>query len=227
MRKDKEKAIELRRRGMSYKKIRVELGIPIATLSDWFKQESWSYDIKRRLSSEVSLSNPKKLELMVQATRQKWQKIHRQWQEGAIEEFPKLKKNSLFMAGLMLYWGEGDKKLENGQVTLSNSDPHLIRLFYLFLTKAINTPLEKISLRLLLYPDLIDKVQKNLWSRATKISLDRFKRSTTIQGRHPTKRNSYGVCLIRVCSRQLKEKIMKWLDLSQQYFNSKYDIGID
>ena len=227
MRKDKEKAFELRRSGKSYKQIRTELGVPIATLSDWFKHELWSYDIKNRLSSEISLSNPRKLELMVQATKQKWRRIHQQWQAEAIKEFPKLKNNPLFIAGLMLYWGEGDKKLENGQVDLSNSDPHLIRLFYLFLTKVINIPIEKISIRLLLYPDLIDQVQKNLWSKATRIRLDRFKKSTTIQGRHLTKRNSYGVCIIRVYSRQLKEKVFKWLELSQQYFNSRYDNGVD
>jgi len=227
MRKDKEKAFALRRSGKSYKQIRAELTIPIATLSEWFKRESWSYEIKNRLASQASLANPEKIRLMVRATKQKWQKIHQQWKEEAIEEFPKLKNDPLFMAGLMLYWGEGDKKLENGQVAVSNSDPHLIRLFYLFLTKVIDTPLEKISLRLLLYPDLIDSVQKNLWSRATKIHPDRFKKSTTIRGRHPTKRKSYGVCIIKVSSRQLKEKIVKWLDLSQRYFNSKYDTGID
>ena len=227
MRKDKEKAIQLRRQGKSYKKIRTELGIPMATLSDWFKRESWSYDIKIKLASEVSLANPRKLELMVRATKQKWQKIHKEWQEKAIKEFPKLKNNPLFIAGLMLYWGEGDKKLENGQVSLSNSDPHLIRLFYVFLTKTLNVPSEKIRMNLILYPDLIDKVQKNIWSNATKIPLDLFKNSTTIQGRHPTKRNSYGVCIIRVCSRQLKEKVIKWLGLSQGYFNSKYDTGVD
>lgn len=226
MRKDKEKAYELRRLGKSYKQIRTELGIPIATLSDWFKNESWSYEIKNRLVSEASLSNPKKIKLMVKATKEKWQKIHQLWQQEAVKEFKKLKNNDLFIAGLMLYWGEGDKKLENCQVALSNSDPHLIRLFYLFLTKTVNILPEKIRISLILYPDLIDKVQKNLWSKATKIPLERFIRSTTIQGRHPTKRNSYGVCIVRVNSRQLKEKIIKWLELSQQYFNIKYDSEI-
>ena len=227
MRKDKESAIKLRRSGRSYKQIRAELGIPIATLSDWFRNEPWSYDIKRRLASGASLANPEKLKLMVKATKEKWQKIHNSWQQEAVKEFPKLRNNYLFIAGLMLYWGEGDKKLENCQVALSNSDPHLIRLFYLFLTKVLNTPAEKISLGLLLYPDLVDQVQKNLWSKATNISLGRFKKSVVIQGRHPTKRNSYGVCIIRVNSRQLKEKIIKWLELSRQHLYARYDSGLD
>jgi len=224
MRKDKEKAFELRRQNKSYKTINKELGIPLGTLASWFRYELWSQDIRDKLGQEASLAFPEKLKSMVAANKKRWAVLHESYREEAISEFAALKNNPLFMAGLMLYWGEGDKKLENGQVALSNSDPHLIRLFYLFLTKTMNISPEKITVRLLLYPDLIEKVQKNLWSKATKISLAQFKGSTTIKGRHPTKRNSYGVCLIRMNSRQLKEKIMKWLDLSQQYFYSKYDM---
>lgn len=226
MRKDKELATQLRRQGKSYKKIREELGIPLATLSDWFRYESWSHEIKNKLSSEASLANPEKIRLMAQATRKKWERIHREWQKEAVDEFPQLKTDYLFLAGLMLYWGEGDKKLENCQVSLSNSDPHLIRLFYLFLTKTLAVPTEKIRLSLLLYPDLVDATQQNLWSMATRISLDRFKKSTIIQGRHPTKRNSYGVCIIRVNSRRLKEKVLKWLELSRQHLYARYDSDV-
>ncbi|OGN01879.1 MAG: hypothetical protein A3I26_02630 [Candidatus Yanofskybacteria bacterium RIFCSPLOWO2_02_FULL_43_10] len=221
MRKDKEKAFELRRSGKSYKQIVAELGIPIATLSGWFKQEPWSYEIKSILAAKASLANPEKLLLMAKATKEKWGRVHKEWQREAVIKFPDLKDNPLFLAGLMLYWGEGDKKLENGRVSLSNSDPNLIRLFYIFLTKTLIVPEERVRLGLLIYPDLIDSVQKNLWSIATRIPLTRFGKSTTIQGRHPTKRNSYGVCIIRVNSRQLKEKIIKWLELYQNYFIGK------
>ncbi|MDP3792872.1 MAG: hypothetical protein Q8Q89_04055 [bacterium] len=224
MRKDKERVFELRRQNKSYKQISRELGVPLGTLAGWLKNELWSQDIRDKLGQEASLAFPSKLRSIVAANKKRWADWHESCRQEAINEFPGLKDNPLFMAGLMLYWGEGYKKLENGQVAVSNSDPHLIRLFYLFLTKAINVPIEKISMRLLLYPDLIDNVQKNLWSKATKISLDRFKKSTTIRGRHPTKRNSYGVCMIRVDSRQLKEKVIKWLDLSQRYFTARYDI---
>ena len=223
MRKDKEKAFELRRSGKSYKQISRELEIPISTLAGWFKHEPWSIEIRDRLASTESLAYPEKLKRLIAIVKQKYAILHESYREEASSEFATLKNDPLFIAGLMLYWGEGDKKLENGQVALSNSDPQLIRLFYLFLTKTMHISPERITVRLLLYPDLIERVQKNLWSRATKISLAQFRGSTTIQGRHPTKRNSYGVCLIRTNSRQLKEKIMKWLDLSQQYFYSKYD----
>lgn len=218
MRKDKDKAIELRRDGKSYKEISRTLNIPTATLCGWFKNLDWSIEVRNRLGAKASFSYPEKLELMAAATRKKFALLHEKYRQEATKEFGVKKNDPLFIAGLMLYWGEGDKKLENGQVSLSNSDPEMIKIFHSFLAHTVGVSIEKIGARLILYPDLIDSVQKNLWSKLTKIPISKFTRSTYIQGRHPTKRNSYGVCLVRVCSRELKEKILVWINLYQKEF---------
>lgn len=218
MRKDKEKAIELRRQNKSYKFISRELNIPLGTLAGWFRNEPWSQEIRDKLGKIETLSYPDKLRKIIAANKKRWHAWHQECQEEAIREFPKLKNDPLFISGIMLYWGEGDKKLENGQVALSNSDPEMIKIFYSFLIHTMCVPIEKIGARLILYPDLIESVQKNLWSKLTKIHISKFTKSTYIQGRHPTKRNSYGVCLIRVCSRKLKEKILVWINLYQKEF---------
>ena len=220
MRKDKEKAFELRRQKKSYKIIGRELNIPTSTLAGWFKHEEWSREIRDELDKTTSLAYPEKLKKIVAANKKRWADWHQQCQEKAVREFPKLKNNPLFITGIMLYWGEGDKQLKNGQVCLSNSDPEMIKIFYLFLAHTMNIATEKISARLILYPDLIDSVQKNLWSKLTKIPISKFTRSTYIQGRHPTKRNSYGVCLVRVCSREMKEKILTWIECYKTYINA-------
>jgi len=221
MRKDKEKAFELRRSGKSYKQIKKELRVPMATLSYWFKHELWSSDIKRRLASEASLANPEKIKLLVRATKEKWQKIHNSWQQEATREFPKLRNNHLFTAGLMLYWGEGDKKVENSQVRLSNSEPGMVKVFYLFLIGVMKIPSEKIKFNLLLYPDLADMPMRRLWSITTGIPLAQFRKSVYIQGRHPTRRLSYGVGNIRVGSRKHKEKILEWIKLCEKELCNK------
>jgi len=220
MRKDKEKAFNLRRSGKSYKHIRDELGIATSTLASWFKHESWSQEIKNRLSREESLSNPKKLELMAQANREHWKLKHEEYRTAAIREFEKLKDDPLFLAGIMLYWGEGNKVLKNCIVRLGNSEPEMIRIFNLFLTKSLKISPDKISAWLLLYPDLVDSVQKNFWSKATGLSLSQFKKSIYIKGRHSTKRLSYGVCYISINSRSLKERILKWLELCQNHLRT-------
>lgn len=220
MNKNKEKATLLRRRGMSYKKIRNELGVPISTLACWFKNEPWSQAIKYRLSTEVSWANPRALELLVRANRERWKNKHEEYRAAAIKEFGRYKKDPLFLAGIMLYWGEGEKRPKSSQVRLSNSEPEMLKIFYLFLTKTLKISPDKTFAWLLLYPDLVDSVQKNFWSKATGLTMNQFKKSIYITGRHPTKRLSYGVCTIVVSSRALKERMLKWIELYQNYLES-------
>lgn len=220
MRKDKEKAFELRRQKMSYKNISRELNIPIGTLAGWLKDEPWSQEIRDELGTRESLAFPEKMKRIADANRKKWEALYLKWQNEAMLEFETLKNNPLFISGIMLYWGEGDKKLENGSVALSNSDPEMIKIFYNFLIKVTSTPRERIRAKLIIYPDLIDSVLKNLWSKLTLIPLSQFTKSAVIQGKHPTKRNSYGVCMVRIGSRELKEKIKKWIELCQNYLAS-------
>src|SRR3989338_7427985 len=143
MRKDRTKAEQMRRAGKSYKKIHKKLKIPIATLSDWFRNAPWSIEIRNKLAGEESLANPNKLQLMVAATKKKFARLHEEYRLEAINEFSLLKNNPLFIAGVMLYWGEGDKIVNNSAIRLSNSEPGMIRAFYVFLVNILPIPKEK------------------------------------------------------------------------------------
>ena len=220
MRKDKEKAFELRRQNKSYKSIGRELHIPLSTLAGWFRNELWSQDIRDKLGQEASLAFPDKLKRMVAANKKRWAYIYKSYRQEATAEFSKLKHDPLFLAGIMLYWGEGEKKSKSSLVRLANSEPEMIKIFNLFLRKTLGISSEKVYAWLLLYPDLIDSVQKNFWSKSAGLSLDQFKKSIYIKGRHPTKRLSYGVCTIFVSSRALKERMLKWIELYQDFLRS-------
>lgn len=221
MNKNKEKAIELRRSGKSYKVIHGEIGVPLSTLSDWFKNEEWSIEIRNRLGTKASFSYPEKLALMVAATKKKFALLHEEYRQEAIKEFEVKKNDPLFIAGVMLYWGEGDKNVNNSLVRLTNSDLGMIRSFYLFLVNSMGVPKEKVAINLLLYPDLIDSVQKKLWSDITGIPLSQFRKSVVIKGRHPTRRLAHGVGMIRIGGRKHKEKLIKWIDLYMREINNK------
>lgn len=216
MNKNKEEVFKLRRLGKSYKAIQRETGVPLSTLSGWFKNEEWSIEIRDHLGRLESLAFPKKLAAMKKANKERWAKNYENYRNAGKQEFELLKDNPIFLAAIMLYWGEGDKSPKWSRVKLANTEPLMIRLFYLFLKDVIKVPENRICVWLLLYPDLIDDMQKNFWSRAAGIPLSHFKKSIYITGRHPTKRHSYGVCSINVQSRELKEKMMTWLDLYQK-----------
>lgn len=216
MRKDKVRAFTLRREGRSYSQISRALEIPKSTLAVWFKNLDWSQEIKAKLGKEHSFNFDKKLKAIIKSNKTRWAKTHQIYRERGTEEFEALKDDSLFLAGVMLYWGEGEKTLKQSRIKLANSDPMMIRVFYRFLKETLKVPEDKIKVWLLLYPDLIDNTQKTFWSKATGIPLSHFKGSIYIKGRSPNRRFSYGVCNISVQSRELKEKIMTWLDLWQR-----------
>ncbi|MBI2019769.1 hypothetical protein HYS95_03875 [Candidatus Daviesbacteria bacterium] len=222
MRKDRHLAIQLRRQKKSYNEISNVLGVPKSTLHVWFKNNQWSLKIKEDLTKKARILAKPKLRLMAMANKKKWEKIHTQFQDKAKKEFTLLIKDPLFVAGLMLYWGEGDKVLKNCLVRLSNSDPELIKVFYLFLKNVLLISKEKIFIKLILYPELEDLAYKKSWSNKLNIPLSQFKKSAIILGKHPTKRLSLGICSIEVSSRKIKEKIITWFALYQKYISEKY-----
>ncbi|HZZ99352.1 MAG TPA: hypothetical protein VFK07_01420, partial [Candidatus Paceibacterota bacterium] len=145
----------------------------------------------------------------------RWENERIKHRKEAAEEFVSLKNDPLFLAGVMLYWGEGDKTTR-AMVKLANSDPRMISVFYEFLRKSLKVPENKISAYLLLYPDLNDSMQKRFWQKATGIPPERFWKSVFIKSKHPSRRLSYGVCNVNLCSRALKERLLVWIDLYQK-----------
>ncbi|KKU81277.1 MAG: hypothetical protein UY09_C0042G0011 [Parcubacteria group bacterium GW2011_GWA2_47_8] len=213
MRNDKHIAERLRRKGLSYSKIAKELGIAKSTLSDWFSRTTWSRDIKADLTGRANYISRKRLRLINKARCERFEAIRESNRQQAEKEFPMLLENPLFVAGINLYWGEGDSKAENAVVRLANTNPEMIRIFSRFLREVCEVPPEKFRASLVLYPDLKDEVCKKFWSKASGVPLEQFHKTQYIQGKHPTKRLSHGICSVIVGGRGFKEKVLQWIKL--------------
>jgi len=218
MRNDKHLAIILRKKGKSYNKISRDLGIPKSTLVGWFSNKRWSVKIKKELEKKANYVSKKRLLFYVKQRKIKQEQIREGFRKEAEKEFSLLIKNPLFVAGINIYWGEGDSKLSNCLLRISNIDHRMIGIFVIFLKKILKVPEEKIRVALILYPDLNEKICKDFWLKVTKIPLNQFHKTQFIKGRHPTKRIENGICMIYVSSRMYKEKVRKWIDL----FSEKY-----
>lgn len=212
-RNDKHLALKLRKKGQGYNFISKELNIPKSTLSGWFRDLKWSQTLKIKLAQRANFMARKRIKLMAKANKARWAKWRASYRTEAILEFPRLKNNPLFISGIMLYWAEGDNGQTGGNVRLTNVDPRMIRVFIKFALKICKVPKENIRIGLLLYPDLIDSVCKNFWTKHTKIALSQFHKTQVIKGNHPTKRLQNGICMVRVGGTGLKEKIKIWIDL--------------
>ncbi|MBU6323641.1 hypothetical protein KGQ55_03060 [Patescibacteria group bacterium] len=205
----------MRRQGKSYNAILKELKIPKSTLSGWFKDVDWSDRVKRELTLKNQEESRARLVELDKVRGANLAKAYEHARAEAAKEIEALKYNPLFIAGLMLYFGEGDT-LTKQQVALSNSDPELIRLYVFFLRNACHIPERKIRAHILLYPDLDDWLCRSYWMKATGLSAGNFMKSTVIQGKHKTRRLSFGVCIISVSSSYLKAKVLEWIKLLPQ-----------
>lgn len=226
MRNDKHLAMGLRKKKKSYNEIAKVLGIPKSTMHYWFRNLRWSKIIKKELTEKAQRLATKQMKAIAIANKKRWKVWRAQHRKEAIKEFPLLKSNPLFVAGLMLYWGEGDNK-PKGDVRLTNINPRMIKLFDKFLREICNIPKERIYVRLLLYPDLSDKKSQNFWHKSTKIPLSQFGKSSVIYGRHPTKRLENGICLLRVgAGGDLKEKMITWINLLSKNLTNPKRAGV-
>ncbi|MBI3306045.1 hypothetical protein HYZ82_02840 [Candidatus Nomurabacteria bacterium] len=211
MRHDKEKVFELRRNGKTYREIKKEITISQSTLSQWLKGEEWSKNIQDvNTRKQISISTDR-LRKMNEGRRIMLEKKYNETEKEAIREFEIYKNDPLFIGGLMLYAGEGDKRTK-GVIRLANTDFFVHRVFLEFIKKFTKTPMEKIRFSVLLYPDLNIEDSKIKWSQELKIPLTNFHKPIVIQGRSKNKRLHFGVGSTIISNSFLKRKILLWMD---------------
>ena len=226
MRHDKKEAIRLRRMGKSYREIQRALKIPPSTLSDWFSKTNWSHKIKARLIKAAATRSIARMMVLNKTRGERLARAYDLAREEAVKELGKLKYNPVFIAGIMLYWGEGDKNTKH-LVRLVNTDPGLIRFYVFFLTHVCAVPMSRIRASIFYYPDLNEKDCRVFWSKNSSIPSYNFTKSILISGRHKTKRLPFGICTVTISSTYLKVKFMTWIKfLGRELMNKRYYASI-
>src|ERR1039458_8389264 len=111
----KNKATELRKNSYSYNFISRETGISKSMLSYWFSEKNWSKNIEKGNRINNAEESTRRIVLMNEARKKKYLERKSDIESEATIEFEKYKNNPLFIAGLMLYSGEGDKSIKTGK----------------------------------------------------------------------------------------------------------------
>ncbi len=122
---DIRKAREMRLSGSSLSEISREFGIPVSTLSFWFKDITLNQEQKQKLDERViprivrgrmnSLISLKSKRIFKEKT------IY----ESSEKDFIELAKDPFFILGLSLYWSHGAKK---GSFQFTSSNPLMISI---------------------------------------------------------------------------------------------------
>jgi hypothetical protein len=222
-REDRRKAIELRRRGKTYSEIRQKLDVPKSTLSGWLSgyhlSEGELVKLKTNIKRRRYLGIEKTRITKAKKRQKRLQKTYKQEERRLLP----LTKREFYLCGLFLYWGEGVKGLRTG-VSLNNTDPKVIKFYYLWMTRTLGIPKEKVKVAVHLYEDMDVEESLDYWSRLLGISRKQFikpyiKKSNRKEVDH--KGFGRGTCGLYVYDQKLKERIMLGIEAISDYFYKK------
>ena len=220
--KEKELAIELRKKGFSYSEILKKVPVVKSTLSLWLRGVGLSKRQKQRLTE-------KKLAAMKrgwEACRKKRLDITEMIKNKARLDVNKISRRELWLMGVMLYWAEGAKEKEwNRGVGLkfSNSDPAMISFFIKWLKEICSIPSQDIIYELYIHETANWKDAVRYWSKIILISPLRIRVYFKHHKINKTYRKNigkdyHGLILIRVRkSANLNRKISGWIEGVCQY----------
>lgn len=209
------KAIELRKRGFTYREIANYVGVSVSTVSVWLSSEAWSVKITESNQKRAAIDNSKRISLLNKARGNQYKKMYAEAERSAVIEFKHYKTNPLFIAGLMLYVGEGDNT-DNHLIRVANSRPEIHRIFIKFATEYLGVKHKDVRFWLLLYPDLDEVTCMKHWSKKVGISVSQFYKNQVIQGRSKKRTLHFGVGNTIIGGTVLKKKLLKWIELASK-----------
>ncbi len=217
--KEKEKAIELRKKGFSYSEILKEIPVSKSTLSLWLRSIGLAKKQKQRLTE-------KKLAAALRGakTRNDYRlAITKEIKNKARHEIGDMSKRDLWFIGTALYWAEGAKQKEHNIsqiVKFSNSDPKMIKIFLGWLQNICSISKSEISFRIALHETAINKLAKvqEYWSNITGFPINHFQKIDWKRNKINTRRknvgdNYYGLLNVYIKnSTNLNRKIEGWIE---------------
>ena len=211
--KDKQKAIAMRKKGMSYSQIKEKLGINKSTLSGWL----YDMPLSEKRIRELRADSPVRIERYRNTMRIKREnKFANAYQEMS-QKIKKLSSRELFLAGLFLYWGEGSKTT-NAAIGLTNTNPNMLK-FYIKWLDLLGIKRNQLRVHLHLYSDMNIKKQEKYWSEELSIPLSQFRKSYIKDTKFSaiTYHNGFGqgTCSVYVGSEKLHKKVLMGLKYIQ------------
>lgn len=187
MRKElRQKVIDLRvKKRMSYGQIKEVTGVSKSTLSYWLRDHHLTDEeitnLRRNSWSKGEVSREKYRNKMRERKKKKDLEMY-QIEKNYMDN---VSSKELYLAGLMLYLGEGAKK-KDSSIVLSNSDPKVIKFFIWWLNKFLDISKDEIRIQLHLYEDMDLSYEKKFWlkylgvknSQLYKLSVRKLKRNS-------------------------------------------------
>ncbi|WP_406411070.1 hypothetical protein OG923_20465 [Streptomyces halstedii] len=185
----RERARELRRQGLTYDAIQVELGCSKSSVSLWVRDLP-KPERSRTAVEQARLAGRKRWdhELALRDTERQRTKAVAKKEIGALSD------RDLFLVGTALYWSEGtkDKPYDRREsVTFINSDPGMVEVYLAWLA-LLGLPREQLRYRLMIHETADVESAKSYWADLIGIDASAFQKTTLKKHNPKTVRKNVG-----------------------------------
>ncbi|PJA94476.1 hypothetical protein CO131_01180 [Candidatus Kaiserbacteria bacterium CG_4_9_14_3_um_filter_50_16] len=161
----REKAIELRlTQKLGYGAIAKQVKVSKSTLSRWLEDLPLTEERVLELRREAWGRGEARRERFRQTMRAKRDERERQIYLRQKKKLARISRQELFIAGLMLYAAEGDKKTR-AEIAFSNTDSVMVAFFARWLEEFLDISQEKLKIQLHLYENMDVLVEETFWKR--------------------------------------------------------------
>lgn len=221
----REKAIQLRiQKELSYSEIKKELGISKSTLSEWLKEfplsEEKILELRRKGWKQGEAARERFRITMREKQELKSQKVY----EEQRRRFKHLSRDAFFVAGLMLYAAEGDKK-NYSRISLANTDPRIVKFFIQWMIEFMGIQKKIIKAQLHLYENMDIAKEEKFWKEELSFEKEQFYKTAIrkLQKSSFSYKGSYrhGTCSIYVLGverkREIAMAIKAFFDQAEKY----------
>ncbi|MDO0914277.1 hypothetical protein QQM39_26645 [Streptomyces sp. DT2A-34] len=192
----KAKARELRLQGWTYDQIEAELGCSRSSVSLWVR------DLPKPASRYTPEEHRELMQAGLARLRTAQDEERKRVKEGASQEVGELTDRDLFMAGVALYWAEGQKSKPYQRrevVTFVNSDPAVIQVFLAWL-ELLGVGRERLGFRVMIHETADVARAEQFWAALVGIKTSDLHRTTLKKHNPKTVRkntgDSYHGCLV-------------------------------
>jgi len=187
---ERDKARELRAKGLSINEIVERLGFAKGSVSLWVRDIELTTQQKQRLSKKGF--SRKTIELR-RANRLRNERLKREKiVSTAKQDVPMITPEQLWLIGVMLYWAEGGKTQRT--VRFSNGDPEMIEIMMTFFRLVCKVPESKFRGYIHIHPHLDNILAEKHWSQISGIPTSQFfktyrKTNKSSQGKRDSRRH--------------------------------------
>lgn len=196
----------LRRDGMSINAIAMQEGLASSTVYIWVRDIELTAAQREAITHRRAVTAGDRFAAAMQARRD-------QWRTEARAEWAHLRTDPLFLLGVGMYWGEGDKTQR--RLAITNAEPNFIRTWLRWCSTYISSP--QFVLHVLIYPDLDQARVKEFWQDLAGPEATVYVTSVPAWKKRTDERPrlAYGVARAQVAKAgEWHAKMLEWLSLA-------------